>query len=385
MAITVIVSSVTGSGNAAVVAASTQTIVKTGVTLISTGTSALVNLAASDNCDVRVDGTVIAQTSAVFLATDGVSDFHSLTVGLSGLLSSNGGPAASINGTGASVLNYGQIASNASNGVSLTGDTARLVNYGEISSGNGVAVRMDSGAGLIRNYGTITSMAFTAIDMQGSDHALFENFGTVTGRSSSFFGSANADTVVNHGSMSGVISLNDGDDLFNGHGGTAVLASGGGGDDTLRGSGFDDSMDGGTDGSDRLAGRDGDDQLTGGSGADRLLGNLGDDDFNGGDGADVMTGGAGADTFFFAAAGEIGLGPTSDHITDFKSGEDVLNLASIGGLTFIKNAAFTGTAGEVRYAAALGQLQGDVNGDGAADFVLVLDGGPKVLAGDLIL
>lgn len=128
MTITVLTSSVTGAGTVAVLAANTRTIVKAGVTLISTGNTAMVNQAASDNCDVRVDGTVIAQTSAILLQSDGVTDQHTLTVGLTGVLSRNGGPAASLNGTSCSLLNYGQIGSNASLGVNMADLAARLVN-----------------------------------------------------------------------------------------------------------------------------------------------------------------------------------------------------------------------------------------------------------------
>ena len=53
---------------------------------------------------------------------------------------------------------------------------------------------------------------------------------------------------------------------------------------------------------------------------------------------------------------------------------------------FIGNAGFanSGTA-RVRYSAAIGLLQGDANGKGAADYALSLGAGTVLVAGDLIL
>jgi len=88
-------------------------------------------------------------------------------------------------------------------------------------------------------------------------------------------------------------------------------------------------------GDDRLFGRDGDDNILGGDGNDMLYGDkgndvlkgdAGDDVLQGGSGRDVMTGGSGSDRFVFKA-GDAGLsynGP--DRITDFVTGQDVIDL-----------------------------------------------------------
>ena len=128
--------------------------------------------------------------------------------------------------------------------------------------------------------------------------------------------------------------------------------------------------------------------MFGGSGADRLLGGGDDDLLNGGADKDLLSGGAGADQFEFSSALDIGTGALSDRITDFKSGEDKIDLSIIGvliGLNFIAGAAFSNVAGQLRYDVASRQLQGDTDGNGVANFTLVLDGVASLVAGDLIL
>jgi Ca2+-binding RTX toxin-like protein len=91
----------------------------------------------------------------------------------------------------------------------------------------------------------------------------------------------------------------------------------------LIGSAFDDVLTGsaapnvlnGLGGNDMLIGRGGPDTLIGGSGNDTLIG---------GGGFDVLTGGPGADTFVFGPA----LSTSSDKITDFQHGVDVLQITS---------------------------------------------------------
>jgi VCBS repeat-containing protein len=67
---------------------------------------------------------------------------------------------------------------------------------------------------------------------------------------------------------------------------------------------------------DVINGAGGSDRLIGGLGNDRLDGGTGRDTLEGGLGNDILTGGAGADDFVF------GLLSGTDHITDFKPGED---------------------------------------------------------------
>ena len=94
---------------------------------------------------------------------------------------------------------------------------------------------------------------------------------------------------------------------------------GGAGNDTLAGDDGNDELDGDA-GNDRLLGGAGNDDLDGGSGFDFLHGGTGRDTLDGGAGADTLTGGAGADVFEFE------LGDGRDRITDFRNGEDRLDI-----------------------------------------------------------
>lgn len=140
----------------------------------------------------------------------------------------------------------------------------------------------------------------------------------------------------------------------------------------------------GNSGSNALYGLAGDDVLSGGGGSDTLLGGLGNDTLIGGVGLDSLTGGAGADAFVFSSAAEIEQGGLRDRITDFTSSIDKIDLSGFAQvLTFIGTGAFSSVAGQVRSVA--GTLEGDVDGNGTADFSLLLTNGAVVLAGDLIL
>ncbi len=69
-----------------------------------------------------------------------------------------------------------------------------------------------------------------------------------------------------------------------------------------------------------LFGNDGNDFIAGGEGKDHIVG---------GAGRDIMNGGADSDTFVFTALSDTGLGANADHITDFVSGVDLIDLAAI--------------------------------------------------------
>ncbi|TDR80589.1 M10 family metallopeptidase C-terminal domain-containing protein [Paludibacterium purpuratum] len=103
-----------------------------------------------------------------------------------------------------------------------------------------------------------------------------------------------------------------------------TLLFGMGGNDTLIGGKRNDELYGG-DGNDRLFGRNGDDQLFGEDGNDVLSGGAGNDLLRGGRGADTLTGGAGCDIF----AWRVDEWGGTDHITDFRPGEDKLALQGI--------------------------------------------------------
>lgn len=158
----------------------------------------------------------------------------------------------------------------------------------------------------------------------------------------------------------------------------------------------------GTDGDNVLVVRSQSSVMDGGAGDDTLLGtNYGRDVFIGGQGRDVMDSGykdlgppwlgqdMGIDRFDFRDPAESTVGEGRDVIYNFLQsdsyGGDRINLgamdanAGVAGnqaFTFIADAAFSGTAGELRVeyvdfeddALDYNLISGDVNGDGIADF-----------------
>ena len=140
---------------------------------------------------------------------------------------------------------------------------------------------------------------------------------------------------------------------------------------------------------------------TGNNLANRITGNAGNDTLIGGLGNDTLIGGAGADTFAYLTLADSGITAASrDVITDFVNGTDRIDLSGIdANSTVIGNNAFTfiGTSGfSVGSAASAGQLrygfagantivEGDVDGDGLADFQIQLTGIHTMTAADLVL
>jgi len=182
-----------------------------------------------------------------------------------------------------------------------------------------------------------------------------------------------------------------GNDLMLGEGGTDLLA-GGAGDDTLDG-GWDADELFGDSGNDLLLGGYGADRLTGGQGDDTLRGGADNDDLmvgggavvlQGGKGLDRLTGGAGADVFIFDP-GDSGPG-TEDVITDFSPGQDRIDLSALG-VVVIGGAPFSRSERELRWFVHDDTLrvEADLDGDGIADFAIIIGGTPAITAADFIL
>ncbi len=138
-----------------------------------------------------------------------------------------------------------------------------------------------------------------------------------------------------------------------------------------------------------ITGNSGDNVLKGGAGADTLVGGFGDDRLAGGGGRDVLKGDAGADQFVFASL----KSADGDTIRDFASGTDRINVSGIDAVAGGADQAFdfTGTgfdgAGSLRAVTSNGNtlVQGDIDGDGTADFTLTLTGLHALSGGDFIL
>jgi Ca2+-binding RTX toxin-like protein len=158
-----------------------------------------------------------------------------------------------------------------------------------------------------------------------------------------------SDKVVNKGRITGDIHLGPGNDRFNGADGEGTAT---------------------------LFGDEGNDQLTTGSGADQLNGGAGDDTLRGGLGRDLLTGGGGRDIFDFDSIAAAGKGTARDRVVDLNRAlderidlHDIDAKSGVAGnqdFHFIGTKAFHNTKGELRCSGGI--VQGDVDGDGGADF-----------------
>jgi Ca2+-binding RTX toxin-like protein len=124
-----------------------------------------------------------------------------------------------------------------------------------------------------------------------------------------------------------------------------------------------------------------------------LSGGAGNDVIKGGGGIDQLTGGAGNDYFVFSSVSDSLVGAKHDVITDFQHG-DIIDLSQIDAIigtstddafSYIGAGAFTHVAGQLHFDAATGNLSGDINGDGKADFEIHLNGVSSMTADSFLL
>ena len=170
-----------------------------------------------------------------------------------------------LNGAGASISGY--LA-----GISFAGGRPSVTNYGTIQglhptysagviysaslSPNDVQLTIVNGVGgvIAGNFAAILAAGIT------SGRVSIDNRGTIDGHIVMLFSDSN-DVVVNRGTVSGMVYLDRGSDVFNGSGGRSGPVHGGDGSDTLAGGGRADWLYGGRD----------KDVLTGRGGADRFV------------------------------------------------------------------------------------------------------------------
>lgn len=257
----------------------------------------------------------------------------------------------------------------------------------------------------VRSGVTVSLAIQTAQDTRGGGVDEVSGFENLTG--SAFADNLTGDDLANRitgGAGNDVIFAGAGDDtlrggagldeLYGGFGNDTVIGGDDGdylegfdGDDNLRGDAGADFVDGGA-GNDQLIGGDGNDRMFAGAGADRL---------DGGSGLDLLQGGSGADLFIFFDGDSGATLQTADKIDDFQSGErDRIDLRAMDAdvqmagdqaFTFIQDGAFSSTAGELRYERVGSDVivQGDLDGDGVANFYIHLDNVAVLLASDLLV
>lgn len=227
------------------------------------------------------------------------------------------------------------------------------------------------------------------------------NSGYESGGDSRYESSNNDDVYQNGNSNSGYISSSSNDGYQNGNSndgyqngyqtGTSGSVSNYGYEsdgrfyeNEIKGTDSDDNLTGilgnnialkGGKGNDILTGSNGNDKLEGGKGFDTLSGGAGNDILDGGKGKDILTGGMGLDLFELEGRSATNTLDLADIITDFKKGEDILNLKYGLGFTNINITQGTGIyasdtllqiAGTGQYLAVLkGVNAGNIN---ATDF-----------------
>lgn len=292
--------------------------------------------------------------------------------------------AISVEGQNTSLTNHGTLIAYLGTALATgTGSAAHtLTNDGSIF-GHSLGIDSFATADVINNSGTIrsdgtgihvvsfSSFGTTAIDnargglIQGSSFAIdagnangaisLNNRGVIDGEIKFSFNVAADDFIRNSGKIKGDVQLGLGSDTFNGRGGTSGTVFGGAGDDTI----------------------------TGGNKHDVLIGNSG---------FDHLKGSGGRDSFKFVALGDSAVGATRDLIQDFSHTQrDKIDLQAIDANSgvgadqafhFIGARGFHNVAGELRYAHHI--LQGDVDGNGAADFEIHVNAA-SLVKGDFVL
>ena len=203
------------------------------------------------------------------------------------------------------------------------------------------------------------------------------------------------DTIRNTSAMASTIDLRDatlGHDA--GGGGYLSYVTGIEGGYTIAHGAVIENATGGS-AADGITGNDVANVLRGNGGNDTISGGLGNDQITGGSGRDTLTGGGGRDVFQVArTADSNGKG---DLITDFADGLDVIRLTRIDAIisgiddafAFIDTQIFGNHAGELRFeqdiAGNATRIEGDVDGNGAADFTIRLAGLHMLTGNDFFL
>lgn len=271
-----------------------------------------------------------------------------------------------LGGEGLSFHNSGQIQvfahdADTAAGVVWSGEvTTEFVNDGSIFVQNryGDAIRLDD-------------------PIDGSEVVTIVNNGVLQAKSSLRDASSvgTIDHVLNTGLMTGTVDLGLQDDVLTNDGKLMKAVCMGDGDDVFDGSGGTQKAP--------VCGGAGDDLLTGGAKGDLLSGEEGSDRLTGLGGADALTGGAGADIFAFTSIADSTV-KRPDIIVDL-SAEDRVSVHAIdadvtvnGNQDFTLVGAFDGHAGQAMVSynadADVTTLMLDVNGDGVADAAIDMSG-----------
>jgi Ca2+-binding RTX toxin-like protein len=268
-------------------------------------------------------------------------------------------------------------------------------------SGRGIASHIYAGDG--NDYLTSFNLQQTTLDGgAGDDKYLIQNTNTkLVDASGDDFATTKVNYTIDAGIETVALALpgltvtgNSQDNHVWGSDGNDTIY-GMAGSDLIGGKGGDDTIDGGAH-ADVLYGDGGNDRLLGGSSRDYLDGGADNDVLIGGADHDVLIGGTGADVFEFDNIAETSV-IDPDRIADFNHTQsDLIDLSRIDAtlstpsndaFAFLGTAAFTGHEGELRYSVTGSDalIEGDVNGDGVADFAILLNGVSTLNHNDFVL
>jgi Ca2+-binding RTX toxin-like protein len=344
MAYTIFATSSVTSGTTVDLGTTDSLFVAEGVTLGSTGLTAV--LASGSSQIINIQGSVTGATGAILLGNSGTRISNDqIEIGESGYV------YAPIGGA-----------------ISFAADGTTLVNHGTIEGADGIygfsaTVNSDGSANTIVNDGVIR-VSQAAIIAGAEKFITVNNSGLIEGGYYSINGvyQVGAIKVHNGGKMIGDIGFGMKNDLYDGHTGS------------IKG---------------HVTGNDGNDTFIGGKGAEF---------FEGDAGRDTMTGGDGADHFIFRATSDSTVAKSGrDLIIDFSHKQhdriDLLEIDAIGSKSgdqafdFVGNSAFDGGKGELRYEfdGSHTLIMGDLNGDKHADFEIELAHKIHLDRGDFIL
>ena len=255
------------------------------------------------------------------------------------------------------------------------------------------ALSVSGGGGYTDNWGTNQFDKFERIEMTNENDVVRDNDDsteimgrggndTLEGRGGADFlrGGSGTDTASYESASSGIYAnLLQNRGLLNDAEGDTYESI-----ENLVGSGFDDILYG-TNGANRIQGRGGRDDIIGHQGADTLIGGSGDDHF-----------------IYRRTSDSTAAAGGRDSILDFQKGQDLIDLLGIDArsgtsandsFSFIGSSNFSGFAGQLRSSLARDEsgaqfnlVQGDVTGDGAADFsIAVYSAGQALSSNDFFL
>jgi Ca2+-binding RTX toxin-like protein len=390
------------------------------------GDTTIDNDQREDGPTIEYDGngieiTIDPSIAVIALNSDAISSDHSgskltnngnvFSAGLDGAVFFGDGSSV-VNNADASIGGYGF-------GVLLGGDGAELTNHGAISG------LMDAGVSLSDNYalnndGDIWGR-FSGVNISSKiDGGIIDNSGMIRGDSSGMYVLNDPGVTAEihneaggliQGSMSAIFTDDEGGLISLDNRGTVdgsidLNATTGNVNDVVKNRGEikgdvflglgDDKYKGKSDGtSGHVFGEDGDDRLIGSKAKDYLDGGADKDLLRGGKGKDKQFGGADSDTFDFNSIKDSVVGSKRDKIIDFQRGDDEIDLKGIdakkgsGNQTFkwIGDKNFHDKKGELRIKDKGSKVivQGDVKGDGKADFEILVKGVGELSDDDFVL